>query len=89
MKKLIVATAIAATALTGVAQAESTVVNQRAKLDNIIAQERSSKGETRQVSSDRSGNFFSRTFGDFSFSSGDSKGHDGVRVFGSNGRAGR
>ncbi|MEM9097831.1 MAG: hypothetical protein AAGC79_04840 [Pseudomonadota bacterium] len=92
MKKLLAATALAATAIAGTAQAESTVVQQQQKLDKIFAEQRAAKGETRQVSSDRSGSFFARTFGDVSFGGLDPKTAErgfNTGRFGSSNRAGR
>ncbi|MEM9046366.1 MAG: hypothetical protein AAGC81_16900 [Pseudomonadota bacterium] len=92
MKKLLVATAVVATAFAGAAQAESTVVQQQQKLDRIFAEQGSKKGETRQVSSDRSGSFFSRTFGEISFGAvNPGKAERGISSgrFGSSTRAGR
>ena len=92
MKKLLVATALVATAFAGVAQAESTVVNQQAKLDRVFADQRSDKGVTRQATSDRSGSFFERTFGEISFGAINpgkaERGFDAGR-FGASTRAGR
>lgn len=66
MKKLMLATAVAATAFTGVAYAESTVVQQRAKLDQILAKE-NGKAEVKQATRNDEGGFFTRTFGGISF----------------------
>lgn len=65
MKTLMIAAALA-TATAGFAAAESTVVNQNKKLDQIFAQQRAAT-QPAQVSTDARGGFLERTFGSVRF----------------------
>ncbi|MEM7670199.1 MAG: hypothetical protein AAF317_13850 [Pseudomonadota bacterium] len=65
MKNLMIVTAIAATALGGIASAESTVTQQQHKLDRIFAEQRAG-AEIKQATRNDEGGFFTRTFGGIS-----------------------